>query len=344
VSVDTVRGTEPFAPSWSAHLDDYVTSLRWSPDGDLVASASLGGAVRLLSGADGREVERPPGHSGGALVVAWSPDGTMLASGGQDGVVGSWDRSRRRHVARVTGTGWVGDLAWSATSARLAAAVGREVVVLDDDQGTLAPVQRWADQPSTVTSVLWSPDGRQVGAGHYGGVRWFEPGTPEAKRAFDWKGSVLRLALAPNGKWLASGNQDHSVHIWRLWSGDQCEMAGYPVKVEHLAWHHRSRWLAVGNVDDITVWDFSGKGPRGRRPKVLPGVPGKVTALAYQPGGDVLAAGSSEGALLLWASSRPNPPRSSLAVGDPVSALDWSPDGTRVVVGTATGTVAVLTV
>jgi WD40 repeat protein len=340
VSLDT---TVPagLARAWTAHLEDYVVSLAWSPDGTLVATASLGGAIHVLWSAHGAELTPLTGHPGGALAVAWSPDGQILASGGTDGAVRAWERSSGVGATAALGGGWVGALAWSAKGRQLAAAAGRDVVILDGD---LEATGRWPDQPSTVSSLVWTADGGHVGAGCYGGVRWFEPGKNDVQRVFAWKGSVLRLAAAPNGKWLASGNQDHSVHLWRLWSGDELEMTGYPVKVEHLDWHHTSRWLAVGNAEDVTVWDVSGKGPRGRRPKVLRGVTGKVTALAWQPAGDLLAAGSSDGDVLLWRSPRAGSPCATVALGAEVSALAWSPDGTRLLVGSAAGHVTVVAV
>jgi WD40 repeat protein len=341
MSVDTTVGAESPTRAWTAHLEDYIGSLGWSSEGELVATASLGGDLHVLQAASGAERTPLTGHPGGALVVAWSHDGAVLASGGTDGAVRSWDRSTGAEATVVLGGGWVGDLAWSPGSRRLAAAAGRDVVLLN---GELEAVDRWPDQPSTIRSLAWTSDGRQVGAGCYGGVRWFEPGKADVHRVFAWKGSLLRLAAAPNGKWLASGNQDLSVHLWRLWSGDELEMTGYPVKVEHLDWHHSSRWLAVGNAEHVTVWDVSGKGPRGRRPKVLGGVTGKVTALAWQPVGDLLAAGSSEGDVVLWGSVRARSPRATVSLGSEVSALAWSPDGTRLLAGTAAGLVTVVAV
>jgi len=341
MSVNTTVAANTLARGWTAHLEDYVASLAWSPDGELVATASVGGAIHVLWAAHGAERTPLTGHPGGALAVAWSHDGQALASGGTDGAVRSWDRSTGSGATVALGGGWVGDLAWSPRGAYLAAAVGRDVVILNGD---MDPVDRWPDQPSTISSLVWTIDGRQVGAGCYGGVRWFEPGKDALHRDFAWKGSVLCLAMAGTGKWLASGNQDNSVHLWRLWSGDELEMAGYPLKVDHLEWHHSSRWLAVGNAEDVTVWDVSGKGPRGRRPKVLRGLTGKVTALTWQPAGDLLAAGSSDGDIVLWGSARASAPRSTVSLGSAISALAWSPDGTRLLAGTAAGQVTVVAV
>jgi hypothetical protein len=36
---------------------------------------------------------------------------------------------------------------------------------------------------------------------------------------------------------------------------------GYPAKVQHLAWDQSSRHIAVGNIGEITVWNFADKGP-----------------------------------------------------------------------------------
>lgn len=36
-------------------------------------------------------------------------------------------------------------------------------------------------------------------------------------------GSGKTTLLNADGRWVASGNQDASVHVWRLWSGDDAE-------------------------------------------------------------------------------------------------------------------------
>jgi WD40 repeat protein len=150
------------------------------------------------------------------------------------------------------------------------------------------------------------------------------------------------MAISPNGKWVASGNQDSSVHVWRLWSGDDFQMTGYPAKVETISWDFYSRLLAVGNVGDVTVWDFSGKGPQGTEPRALDGFQRRVTLVAFQHRSALLAAGSADGLLAFWEPLRSKHARDTVAFDAEISALSWSPDDSAILVGCAAGHVALL--
>jgi WD40 repeat protein len=308
-------------------LEDHVTSVEWSPDASLLAAASLAGDV-VVTSADGATVTKLPEHPLGALALAWSPDGGRLASGGQDGAVTIWDPSTGA-THRTSDRGWVNDLAWRPDGRMLAVAVGSALVVLDPGGGELA---RYTDLPSTVTSLAWAADGRHLAAGCYGGVSWFEP--PDRQEPDDVlarKGSILALATSPDGRWLASGNQDDSVHLWRLGTDDELEMSGYPAKIERLAWHPDATHLAVGSIGDVTVWDVTGKGPSGRKPLVLGGHERRITALSWSPpsgAGPLLAAASADGLLHVWdlRRSRKRPHR-RLRLDDAPSCLAWRGGG-----------------
>ena len=76
-----------------------------------------------------------------------------------------------------------------------------------------------------------------------------------------YPGSHLAIAATANDRWVCTGNQDRSVHIWRTRDGNELEMAGYPDKVTHVVFDDTGRWLANNGAPDITVWDFAGKGP-----------------------------------------------------------------------------------
>lgn len=333
-------------PVWQLQLGDYITTLAVSPDGALLAAGSLAGDAVLVS-IDGSLICKLSEHPMGVLCGAWSPDGSRLAIGGQDSHVRVYDRAGET-VGVLDGSGWIARVSWSPDGTLLAVADGRCLVVCDSD-ATL--VHRFPAVSSTVTDLRWATNGRRVGVTSYGGITWYDPDhlpREAPSRTHPFKGSPLALALAPNGKWACVGFQDSSIHLWRLWSGDDLSMSGYPAKIEHLAFRDDSHWMASACLDELTVWDFSGRGPKGTRPATGSAHDRHISCLAWEPSGTRLLSGGADGRLVLWPSPRSvNRPLEPEAVHEgevAVAAVAWHPTGSTVLVGRADGMVEQLSV
>lgn len=328
---------------WRSGIEDHVIALAWSPDDGRVAVAGAGGAVVLLDAATGASRHNLPGHKVGATTVAWADEGTV-ASAGQDGRVRVWDSATgAERFALDAGAKWVGALAVSPDGSFLASAAGKKVR-LWDRAGRL--LRDYPDHASTVTDLVWKPGGRELTASAYGGVTLWAPDSLEAVGRFEWKGSVIRLAWAPDGTYLATGDQDSTVHFWVAATGADLKMWGYPKKVTQLAWDHTSRFLATGGGHRVTVWDCSGRGPGGTRPLVLEAhdETAKVTVVASQRRGALLASGADDGRVALWRPENGKRLLAEVRFDAGVTQAAWSGDDARLAVGTETGEVAVFRV
>lgn len=316
----------------TVQLGSYVAALAWAPDGCSVASAGDDGLVGTLDLSDGchRTVAE---HPGGALAVAWGASG-RLASGGRDGRLTLDGRTLNgdRH--------WVERLAWRPDGGLLAAASGRHVQFWTPE-GDCRDVSH--EFPATVACLAWHPKGIVCGAGSYGGVRLLRANGAAVAQQLKWTGSVLELAFSPDGRRLAHGNQDASVHFWDLRKATELEMTGYETKVRELAWSPDGHWLATGGGSTVTLWDFHrARGPAGSRPLELDLHSERLTALSFQPGGELLASAGADGRVLLWHPYEDDLPVGGNALEAPITALAWAPDGHKLAIGARDGTIAVM--
>ena len=284
----------------------------------------------------------------GVLCAAWSSDGQRVAVGGQDGKTRVYDRDGTVHglvEARdwVAASDWVTALAWSPEAPVLAIGVGRSLLIADVD-GCVQ--HHFDDQSSTVTDVAWSADGSRVGVAAYNGVGWHDVVGKRAgrRRRFNWKGSLLTLEMSPDGKWACAGAQDATVQIWKLWSGKDLSMAGYPAKIEHLAFRHDSRWLAVACRGQLSVWDFGGSGPAGTAPASGDGHKAPIETLAWSPSGSAIATGGDNRTIVWSAPEKAGQklwPVTALESDAATSRLGWV-DDSALLIGRADGGIALV--
>ena len=123
------------------------------------------------------------------------------------------------------------------------------------------------------------------------------------------RGKVRALcwAWSPDAKYMATGEQDSTVHFWHVKSGRDAQMWGFPTKVRELSWDPSGRWLATGGGASPCLWDCSGKGPMGRKPRQYDAHSNKLTQLVFQSDGELLASADADAKLFLWASFEARP-------------------------------------
>jgi WD40 repeat protein len=329
---------------WHARLEDFITQVAWSPDGAHLAATGVSGQLFIWDAAGKIRHRIEPAHRDGCDALAWRPDGAALATAGRDGKWRLWNAADGGMMVECeAGAAWPEHAVWGADPGkrvRLALSAGNKVS-LWDEQG--APVNEPIAFPRPVAELAWTTGGRFVVAWS-SGVSVREGGTGAEQNLFTARDPILAMALSPSARWLMTGNQDCSVHVWNIESGVEMHMRGFPAKVRQLAWHRGSRWLATGGGPTIAVWDCSGRGPEGRTPTLLEWHEDQVTALHYQPAGDWLASGARDGSVAVWSPTQRETLVTGAKIAGGVTRVAWSPDGARLAVGGENGEVQVLAV
>ena len=329
-------------PRATATMDDYVLDCAWAPDGKTLAVAGGEGKVALARLEGGKlSLEVIGEHLLGTLAVAWRPHARTFATSGQDGAVVLWDGDTGKPVKR-----WkpaptpTQALAFSPDGLLLATAAGKSVT-LWTSQGE--KVHAFAAATSTAVALAFDKPGTDLGVALNGeiAVHRIEAGSHGTgryeTRRYKWPAACLTVNFSGNGRFLATGMADGTLHFWNRSTGKDSQMRGYDGRLELLGWSADSRHLASSAGNELVLWDFGGKGPEGSRPIVLNGHTDRVESFAWQPGGDHLVSGGRDWRIALWRPAKARDAIDVQATDSAATVVRWSADGKFLAAGEKKG-------
>ncbi len=302
----------------------------------VVAAHFLGHTAVFVLGEEAMLLVEPEGeprrvvvHEGAILATA--ADRARVISGGDDGTIATTDaKGESRTFATDPKRRWIdhvvigpdGAVAWSA---------GKTAFVQ-------AKELRELEVASTVGALAFLPKGFRLAVAHYNGVSLWFPNAAAAPEFLEWKGSHLGATISPDGRFLVTAMQEPMLHGWRLADRKHMRMSGYAARVTSFGWSANGEWLATSGAPQLILWPFQSKdGPMGKEPRVLAPAESRIDVVACHPRQEIVAAGYSDGMVLLVRIQDGAEILAKKPGAAPVGALAWSTDGRLLAFGTEDG-------
>ena len=332
-----------------------ATCLSLAPDRHTLAWADADGAITLLEVESGLvRSAGVPSWCGPLHCVAFSPQGDLFATCSGAGTVCLWDAHRwqplRKFQAATASAGESSGLCvfcWSPDGQTLALANGQAgaIEIVETQSGRVS--RRLMGKDQQLTSVDWSADGGTLVAGTANGMLLvWDMGSVSSgtSRELAVGGSNVRAVLMNTDPLRAvTATSEGEVELWDVREGRLFKsLAGSAGAVRCLVLTRDEKTMvSMGADHELRLWDLQTGGllrtlksdPNHPRSK-----PWAFTAAAWSPEGRKLAAGASDGWIIVWDVGARYAPRSFEAHCGSVTSLDWSRDGRLLLAGGSDGT------
>ncbi|KAG7173280.1 Cell division cycle protein 20-like [Homarus americanus] len=259
-------GDGAITPLVQLEAPDYVCSLSWIEEGNILAMGVSSGVTKLWDVGQQKLVRTMGGHQNRVTTLSWSS--YILSSGSRSGQIFHHDvRIADHHVATLSGhTQEVCGLQWSPDGRHLGSG-GNDNQVNIWEKGSTTPLHTLTEHQAAVKAVAWCP----------------------------WQNNLLATG---------GGTADRTIRIWNCTTGIclkdvQTNSQPSVLQVSSVLWSSHYKELISGHGfsnNQLTLWKY----PTMAKVADLTGHTGRVLKLCMSPDGQMVVSAAADETIRMW--------------------------------------------
>lgn len=277
-----------------------IFSIAIAPDDRFFASAGADSTLRLWD-LEFKRVLYNERLGIEVTALAFTTDNRHLITANDQGGIQMWalTRDERRidlaEVLTLQNDGArIEGMALSPDESRLAVITATTVQVWDLTTGQ--PISTWGGEAS-VNAVAYDPSGAQLAIANGTTITlWDADYTTPQRVLAGHTHPIHHLGFSATGRWLASADQDQTVQLWDMETGEVRHTYALPAPIKAITFSPDGRVLAVAlDGNQVYLW----KTGSGELSGILYG-DYAIEQIAYRGDGELLISTSADGVLQIW--------------------------------------------